>query len=151
MARHKAFEDGKAAEAAAQSQHTDKRCNLVMTVALALKRAGVYSAGDVTSGKTPTIDDMKNYITTNGGNRRILAFTAYKNAHSLQGKNVPYQYMFDFVHGGAENHPTVLDRVARVLVIESKKTVQKNIGAKTHPLTLPGVEAPNAVSEIVLV
>jgi len=150
MARHKAYEDAKAAEAAAQSQHTDNRCDLVVTVALALKLAGIYGAGDVTSGKTPTIDDMKTYI-TKGGNPRILAFTAYKNAHSLQGKSVPYHYLFDFVHGGAENHPTVIEGVAKKLVIESKKSVQKTIGARPHPPTVPGVEAPNVVSEVVLV
>ena len=73
-------------------------------------------------GKTPTAKDLRRYVEE--CDVRVQALRTYKNVHGLQGQSIKYHYLFDFVHGGGENHPTVLQRIASNPVIDNKIRVE---------------------------
>ena len=109
---------------AAQTNHSHDRNEKLLKVNSHMKEAGLFSTRDVMEGRTPTIADLKEYIRA-GKDDRIVAFRKYKNVHELQGKHVAYQYLFDFVYGGGEKHPTLEGGETLPPVIKDKSEVAK--------------------------
>lgn len=115
-----------AARGEAMIVHSSARYDLLTPVVMALKSAGIFSVDDAMSGKAPTIKDFQRFIHA-GGRIRENAFVLYKNRHGLQGMSTAYNYYFDFVYGGAEKHPTLLNPTAPPLcpIIGDKQQVHK--------------------------
>jgi hypothetical protein len=113
----------------------------MIPVVNALRMARLYGNEDAQQDATPTTATLKKYIDNDPS--RKAAFKTYKNVHGLQGKVPAYHYYFDFVHGGAEAHPTVLRGEPQQLIINSVGEVQKGYNPKSAnvatPLVITGV------------
>lgn len=124
----------------AQHDHDGRRAELLHPVMSALR--GLYTLDELKRDPTPSMDKMKEYIKKDG--RREAAFKRYRNLHGQQGKTPAYIYMFDFIHGGAESHPHVVNNARGALCIADKSEVQKGMKAGG---TGPG--GPMVISEVV--
>ena len=120
----RAYAANKACAGEAMAAHVVERNDTLIKVNTNLKDAGVYTSLDIMDGKTPTVKDLDQYVKA-GGDVRVLAYRTYRNVHGLQGHTSKYNYLFDFVHGGGENHPTVVHKRPYKPVIDNKSKVAK--------------------------
>lgn len=124
MGKRRAYAANKAVADQAMAIHSSGRNDMLLRVNSALKEAGIITAMDVMGGKSPTAAKLDDYV-KRGGNERILAWRQYRNIHRLQGQNPKYHYLFDFVYGGAENHPAIVNHTPLPTVISDKSSVAK--------------------------
>lgn len=144
MGKKRAYAANKANTDEAMAIHSSGRNDILLTVNNALREAGIITTEDVMKGKTPTATQLDDYI-KKGGDGRILAWRQYRDLHNRQGKPAKaYPWIFDFVHGGAENHRTIKEGQAFELIIDDKSGVAK--APKRLSMVLPP-----AVSTISLV
>jgi hypothetical protein len=110
----KSVEDREAEKARVKEKHADDRAKLIGVVVQRLIKDNML-APRWPASKKPTGDCLKRYI--NATHQRVMSWQEYKRQHAFTANmNVPYRYLFDFIHGGVESHQTVTTKKPLPLV-----------------------------------